>query len=190
MKHLLHTLEGRLATLPVPMAVQLPAGQQLGAPEPAVTLRFRDRMALVAWNGKKLEMLSTWSQSVPQLERGLKAALERPAFGLHRQTERQSNDRDFQSARRRNSFGGNLGSRLDPTQIFYAERLTDQVQNSVSAAAATLRSFAAPPGRKVMVMLAGGWPYSPAEYASTNVDRPVLEPGLPTGDVARMPCRP
>lgn len=48
MKHLLHTLEGRLAALPVPMAVQLPAGQQLGAPEPAVTLRFRDRMALVA----------------------------------------------------------------------------------------------------------------------------------------------
>ena len=33
MKHLLHTLEGRLATLPVPMAV---------------VLRFRDRMALVA----------------------------------------------------------------------------------------------------------------------------------------------
>ncbi len=48
MKHLLHTLEGRLAALPVPMAVQLPAGQQLGAPDPAVTLRFRDRMALVA----------------------------------------------------------------------------------------------------------------------------------------------
>lgn len=48
MKHLLRTLEGRLAALPVPMAVQLPAGQQLGAPEPAVTLRFRDRMALVA----------------------------------------------------------------------------------------------------------------------------------------------
>ncbi|MFY3385094.1 class I SAM-dependent methyltransferase [Paracidovorax sp. MALMAid1276] len=48
MKHLLHTLEGRLAALPVPMAVQLPAGQQLGAPDPAVTLRFRDRLALVA----------------------------------------------------------------------------------------------------------------------------------------------
>lgn len=48
MKHLLHTLEGRLATLPVPMAVELPAGQHLGAPDPAVVLRFRDRMALVA----------------------------------------------------------------------------------------------------------------------------------------------
>ena len=31
MKHLLHTLEGRLATLPVPMAVELPTGQHLGA---------------------------------------------------------------------------------------------------------------------------------------------------------------
>ena len=46
MKHLLHILEGRLATLPVPMAVELPAGQHLGAPDPAVVLRFRDRMAL------------------------------------------------------------------------------------------------------------------------------------------------
>ena len=30
------------------MAVELPAGQHLGAPDPAVVLRFRDRMALVA----------------------------------------------------------------------------------------------------------------------------------------------
>jgi cyclopropane-fatty-acyl-phospholipid synthase len=48
MKHLLHILEGRLQTLPVRMAVQLPAGQQLGARDAAVTLRFRDRMALGA----------------------------------------------------------------------------------------------------------------------------------------------
>jgi cyclopropane-fatty-acyl-phospholipid synthase len=48
MKQLLHSLEGRLAALPVPLAVQLPAGQQLGALDPRVTLRFRDRMALVA----------------------------------------------------------------------------------------------------------------------------------------------
>lgn len=48
MKHLLQALEGRLAALPVPMAVELPAGQQLGAAHPAVTLRVRDRMALLA----------------------------------------------------------------------------------------------------------------------------------------------
>lgn len=48
MKHLLHILEGRLAALPVPMAVELPAGRQLGAPAPAVTLRLKDRKALLA----------------------------------------------------------------------------------------------------------------------------------------------
>ncbi|HEY9207546.1 class I SAM-dependent methyltransferase [Acidovorax soli] len=48
MKHLLRILEGRLEALPVRMAVQLPAGQRLGARNAAVTLRFRDRMALVA----------------------------------------------------------------------------------------------------------------------------------------------
>ena len=48
MKHLLRILEARLAALPVSLAVELPAGQQLGAAHPAVTLRFRDRMALVA----------------------------------------------------------------------------------------------------------------------------------------------
>jgi len=48
MKHLLHTLEARLAALPVPLAVELPAGLQLGAAHPDVTLRFRDRMSVVA----------------------------------------------------------------------------------------------------------------------------------------------
>ena len=32
MKHLLHTLEGRLVTLPVPMAVALPAGPTWARP--------------------------------------------------------------------------------------------------------------------------------------------------------------
>ncbi len=48
MKHLLQTLEGRLATLPVAMAVELPGGQHVGARRPAVLLRLCDRMALVA----------------------------------------------------------------------------------------------------------------------------------------------
>jgi hypothetical protein len=34
----------------------------------------------------------------------------------------------------------------------------------VLAAVSALRSFAGPPGRKAMILLSGGWPYSPAEY--------------------------
>lgn len=47
MKQLLDSLQERLAALPVPMAVQLPDGQQLGAQDPAVALRICDRLALV-----------------------------------------------------------------------------------------------------------------------------------------------
>ena len=141
-----------------------------------------DRMAVVAWDGRQLDMLSTWSQSAPQLERAFEAATRRRAHGLQRQVERQSNDRDQRLRGRDAVFGSRLGGRLDPSQMFYAERLADQVDSSISAASATLRSFGAPPGRKVMLLLAGGWPYSPAEYASNDLDRPVLEPGLPSGE--------
>lgn len=141
-----------------------------------------DRMAVVAWDGRKLDMLTSWSQSAPQLERAFAAASERRAHGLQRQVERQSNDRDERLRGRDAVFGSRLSGRLDPSQLFYAERLADQVDSSVSAAAATLRSFGAPPGRKVMLLLAGGWPYSPAEYASNDFNRPVLEPGMPSGE--------
>src|SRR5690606_2096226 len=48
MKHLLHSLEGRIAALPVALAVELPGGERVGAAVPDVLLRFQDRMALVA----------------------------------------------------------------------------------------------------------------------------------------------
>ena len=48
MKHLLHTLQARLAALPVRLAVELPTGLQLGADHPVVTLRCRDRTSVVA----------------------------------------------------------------------------------------------------------------------------------------------
>jgi cyclopropane-fatty-acyl-phospholipid synthase len=48
MKHLLNALESRLATSPVGLAVELPGGERVGARNPDVTLRFFDRVALVA----------------------------------------------------------------------------------------------------------------------------------------------
>jgi hypothetical protein len=43
-----------------------------------------------------------------------------------------------------------------------------QVERSVGAVAATLRAFASPPGRKVLILLSGGWPSSPAEWATSD----------------------
>lgn len=143
-----------------------------------------DRMALVAYDGRGLEMLTSWSQSLPVLERAFKAALDRPARGLQRLSERRANDSE-RSLRPRGGFFDRpfspVGERLDLSQRAYAERLAEQVQGSVMAAAATLRSFAAPPGRKVMLLLAGGWPFSPVEYALDYFQADILEPGIPHG---------
>ncbi len=147
-----------------------------------------DRMAVVAYDGRKLEMLTTWSQSVPALERVFERAKGRPANGLKRIAELRANDRDRQM--RGSSFDrtyGTLGMRqvtpqLDLADRAYAEDLSAQVSGAVQAAAATLRSFAAPPGRKVLLLLSGGWPYDPTQYTVNDYSTIVHEASIPIGD--------
>jgi VWFA-related protein len=151
-----------------------------------------DRMAVVAYDGRKLDMLSTWSQSVPTLERVLERAKERPAGGLKRAAELKSADRDRQLRGNPDRTLGSLGFRavtpeLDITDRAYAEDLAAQVGGAVEAASATLRSFAAPPGRKVLLLLAGGWPYDPAQYTVNDYTTLVNEPSIPTGEKLLRP---
>ncbi len=139
-----------------------------------------DRMAVVAFDGKKVDMLSTWSQSVESLTRVLERARDRPAYGLQREAER----RVFELTRERpgtlvgeedrfvrqlepGGFGDDLT--IDERQL--AEMITGQVGKVVLAASSTLRSFANPPGRKVMLLLSGGWPYNPAYWVINDPSR-------------------
>jgi VWFA-related protein len=139
-----------------------------------------DRMAIVAWDGRDLAMLTSWSGSAPELERALKAARARPALGLRRVAERRSFLDDSRLRRR----GSRIGAidRLDVTEQHYAETLEQQIENVVSAAAAALRGFANPPGRKVLLLLSGGWPYDVVEYVARDVGRVVHEPRIERGD--------
>lgn len=57
-----------------------------------------------------------------------------------------------------------LGTSLSVPELQYAQRLEDQLELSLLAAMATMRSLANQPGRKVMLLLAGGWPRSPALF--------------------------
>lgn len=125
----------------------------------------QDRMAIVAWDGRQLEMLSTWSQSPAELRRALQRAQTRNADGLNRLMERRNVEFDqlvsFVSTAPTTVFE----NQLSPVEQQYVSRLSVQLGRSVSAAAAALRGFADPPGRKMMLLLAGGWPYLPAFYA-------------------------
>ncbi len=144
----------------------------------------KDRMAIVAFNGKKVEMLSTWSQSVSALERVLEKAVDRPAFGLARRAEQ----RLFESTRnlRVDPLSGDPGdvvpSDLQIDERIRAEEIVGQVKRAVLAASSALRSFANPPGRKVMLLYSGGWPYNPAQWVVRNPNRVFYSTTFEGGD--------
>ncbi|MEO1366519.1 MAG: hypothetical protein AAFX50_05045, partial [Acidobacteriota bacterium] len=62
---------------------------------------------------------------------------------------------------------------LEQEEEQYALLLSQQVQGAVKAASATLRGFANPPGRKVMILLSGGWPNDPTRYVVTDPARAI-----------------
>ena len=151
-----------------------------------------DRMAVVVFDGQKLDMLASWTSSPQALDRALAEAMRRPAQGLQRRGELAAYE-GLQGAsrglgRHDRTLEGDRGLGLLTTeQLPFARQLAEQIGHSVDAAAATLRSFADPPGRKVMLLLAGGWPYSPADYVVGNANRPLLSPEIPTGDKLLRP---
>jgi len=139
-----------------------------------------DRMAIVAYDGGRLSMISTWSQSQTELASAFDKAMARPTHGLDRVTEfkRLANNVGFASSSTSDSTARvpgegstplDLNTRMDnsglsPLESDYAKMLFRQTEGAVKAAARTLRTFASPPGRKVMLLLDGGWPYSIQSY--------------------------
>lgn len=148
-----------------------------------------DRMAIVSYDGR-LQMLSNWSNSERDLSRAIDNAIHERSYGAQRLAEL----RMFETA---NSLTGeriepgpraSFAQRLDIDELGYVQRLAGQVERAVHGAVSTLRGFAAPPGRKVMLLLSGGWPYSPADYAINNPNRPVLSTSdLPRGEEILRP---
>jgi VWFA-related protein len=129
-------------------------------------------MAVVAFDGRELTLLAPWTTSTRVLAGALRDARARPSGGAEREQERRLN----QVTR-----AGATGRHLSGMQHRYALRLGNQVERAVMAAVASLRSFASPPGRKVMLVLAGAWPLSPAEFAVGSPTQEALENAYAAG---------
>jgi VWFA-related protein len=143
-----------------------------------------DRMAVVAFDGRQVEMLTSWTDSERVLSRVLSDAAARKASGLQRLSELRQHDRALFGARTQRSFDSI--QELPIEQRVFAQQVADKVERSVGGAVAALRGFARPPGRKVMLLLSGGWPFSVAGYATG--DRTIIETGdVPTGDELYRP---
>ncbi len=147
----------------------------------SLVLGPEDRMAIVSFDGRDLKMLSTWSQSEVDLQRAINRSLGDPAFGLQRASERRQFDFDRLLVESALVLGGPAARRssifnfLGPNERYHVLRLAEQVERSVAAASATLRSFAMPPGRKVMLLLSGGWPLLPADFLLNDRNRFVID---------------
>lgn len=146
-----------------------------GLIEQLPNLTPQDRMAIVAYDGKKVDMLTTWSQDVGELTRVLRKAKERTAYGLQRLAEQRlfESARDMEQMRmgaRRGSTAnqGDFRRSVDLEEEQLAQRISDQVRRATTAAASVLRSFANPPGRKVMMVYSGGWPSDPGTWVTSD----------------------
>jgi VWFA-related protein len=145
-----------------------------------------DQMAIVAFDGRRVEMLSSWTRSLMQLSSALEAARQRTAFGLQRQSEQRRVDNltrlDLRANRRNFDVPGDLslydsrfGSLVRPGfypygdyDLSYEEEVDWQVSRVIQGATSALRAFARPPGRKVMLLLSGGWPAVTLGRAALN----------------------
>ena len=162
-------------------------------------LNLEDRMAIVAYDGKRVEMLSTWSQSVESLTRVLKNAKERKAYGLDRREEIRSFDSVRATIERDESL---LSGRLEGAQPSDSDDpfgrlgidqrqqialITNQVEKAVLAASTALRTFAGPPGRRVFLLASGGWPNSPAVWMAGDRNLASFEGEYAWGDALYGP---
>jgi VWFA-related protein len=117
-------------------------------------LEPQDRVAVVAYDGRRLTQLCPWSPPGAAVRRSLELAMERPTRGLERRLELRTGNQDVGVVRNQP----------------YPQLLEEQVRNVLAAADATLRSFAQPAGRRVMLLAAGSWPADPVTYTAGEVD--------------------
>ena len=156
-----------------------------------------DHMAVVAFDGRDLDLLTSWTSSRPALERVFEQARERKSNGLQRRLLTAS---DYPLAG--GYFYGGFGDPFASSGYGYdyddygygygpvypglaprGSQLYDHAGRVVDAATSVLRGFARPPGRKVMLLLSGGWPtagergFRPAVlYGNGQIHRGLLRP--------------
>jgi VWFA-related protein len=151
-------------------------------------------MSIVAWDGGRLARLSGWTGSRDQLAQALDWAARMPSRGVDRRVELQrflSDMKDQEPQQADPDFAGNdaLARILGPgpgmamAEIAYARALGYQIAGASRAVMSAMRGSASPSGRKVLLLLSGGWPFSLESYV--RGDKPVsISRELPDNQVA------
>ena len=148
-----------------------------------------DRMSILAWDGGRLSRLADWTGSREELAKAFDQAMARPTRGQDRVVEHEQLLRNVAFTTGSNDVGDILGKSSGPGQgsmmsleeLAYGVGLARQIGGAVSAVVSAMRSSAAPSGRKVLLLLGGGWPFSIQSYIR-NGKSVVLSHELPSGE--------
>ena len=118
-----------------------------------------DRMAVLAFDGSKIEVLSGWTGDRALLAAALQKARKRPAFGsaMLAQQRKLRQDVDWILDNAASFEEDEIAAFLDAVSGRISPEARTQVGKTAPAAASVLRAFEAPPGRKVMLLLSGAW---------------------------------
>jgi len=145
-----------------------------------------DSMSIVAWEGGRLVRISPWSSSRDELGRALDQAMARPTRGLGEQLRlKRVLDDDKFLAQALWAQQGQVNDTIDPVldnligvtpglslaETAYGSTLAQQIGNASLAVASAMRGSGGAPGRKVLLLLAGGWPFTIEGYV--HAGRPV-----------------
>ena len=128
----------------------------------------RDQVAIVAYDGRRARMLLGWTGDPLEIAEALQEARGRRSGGVQRRAEARmflsrpatNIDGEIDGSQEAGVTGStfvNSGSTSDA----YFPLLARQIDRLVGAAAASLRGSLPPPGRRVALLVAGGWASGP-----------------------------
>jgi VWFA-related protein len=158
----------------------------------------QDSMSIVAWEGGRLLRISPWSSSRDEIAQALDRAMARPTKGLGEQLRLKrvlEDDKFLAQALWRQE--GQVNDTVDPvldnligvtpglslSETAYGSTLAQQIGNASMAVASAMRGSGGAPGRKVLLLLAGGWPFTIEGYV--HAGRPVtLAQALPVAQLS------
>ncbi|MFL6259983.1 MAG: VWA domain-containing protein [Thermoanaerobaculia bacterium] len=136
-------------------------------------LQPADRMAIAAFYGGRVDVLSGWTGDRRALAAALQAARKRPALGNDVLAARRSLTNERALVEEALALSGPGGSAQDvygsaareadpalPDQAggIGEPRLDSRLNKLSRAATATMRALAPPSGRRTLLLLSGGWP--------------------------------
>jgi VWFA-related protein len=132
------------------------------------TLKPNDEMAVLAFDGAEIDVLCPWSIDRAVVTTALAGAKKRPAHGhqllAQHRSKQGDNETAIEGALNAGLEGGEIADLVATLNSRVSPEVRGRLGKTAQAAAAALRGFEAPPGRKVLLFLTAGWAMSEAPY--------------------------